>query len=240
MQGCRPNSILGLNRLWAWSIGLLLPVHCFGQVVFTEPSRTWSVGYDIPDLQDPPVTFQIVVADSAILQITDIRVGLRLQGTTPGAGFASEMFVSLNKDLGASAILLNQVGLSTVDAVGFGYDGWNVSFQDSAANSDVHVGLLESGVLSGDWEPDGRLLPEDTLRPYMLSALLGGAGDGTWYLNVADLAPGGDMRLIEWSITLSGFTSQSFVPEGSTWASGVAVVLLGGAWVLHRRIRSGI
>jgi hypothetical protein len=155
MQGCRPNSILGLTQLGAWAIGLLLPVHCFGQVVFTEPPRTWSVGYDIPDLQDPPVTFQIVIADSAILQITDIQVGLRLQGTTPGAGFASEMFVSLNKDLGASAILLNQVGLSAVDAVGFGYDGWNVRFQDSAANSDVHVGLLESGVLSGDWEPDG-------------------------------------------------------------------------------------
>lgn len=240
MQGCRPNPILGLTQLGAWAIGLLMPVHCFGQVVFTEPPRTWSVGYDIPDLQDPPVTFQIVIADSAILQITDIQVGLRLQGTTPGAGFASEMFVSLNKDLGASAILLNQVGLSAVDAVGFGYDGWNVRFQDSAVNSDVHVGLLESGVLSGDWQPDGRLRPEDTSRPSMLASLFGGPGNGLWYLNVADLAPGGKMRLIEWSITLVGYTPQSFVPEGSTWVSGVAVLLLGGVWVLHRRIRSGI
>ncbi len=207
-------------------------------VVITEPARTYAVGYDLADLANPGAVFQQTITDSAILSLTDVRVGLHLVGRGPG-GFASEMVVSLNKDLSVTSLLLNRVGVTSGNALGFGYEGWNVSLADGAAGGDIHAASLVSGVLTGEFAPDGRTSPTSALRPAQLGLFAGGTGNGAWYLSVADLAAGGTMRLESWSLTLTGENGLVEVPEASTWAAGLALALLGGyGWRRRTSFRS--
>lgn len=210
-------SALALGLVSAWPIAI------------TEPARTFLVGVDIDDLLNPPVSFLQTITDSAITSITKVEVGLKLVGRSYG-GFASEMFVSLNKDLDATVNLLNRVGVSSTDMIGAFYDGWDVTFSDDASNGDIHLTSLASGVLTGAWQPDGRVLREDTLRPMLLNQFVGLAGNGDWRLNVADLGIGGTMRLESWSLTLSG-EAPGAVPDAPLTGPllGVAFLSLLGA-----------
>lgn len=179
-----------------------------------EAVRTYAVGVDLLDLQDPPKVFAAEVSDSRILDITEVRVGLNLVGGSPGSGFASEMFVSLNKDFSATAVLLNKVGVTLANGAGFGYDGWDVTFGDQATLGDVHTLDWPSGVLTGEVQPDGRLVPESSARPARLDVFNGSVANGTWRLSVADLHLGGTMRLKSWSLTLVGKTNRAPVFVG--------------------------
>lgn len=199
--------------------------------VITEPARVYTVGYTLEDFQDPPALFVQTISDSSILQLTEVRVGLNLVGATGGGGFAGEIFVSLTKDLGASAVLLNRVGVTSSDTVGFGYDGWDVVLRDAAVAGDIHAASLSVGVLKGEWEPDGRLDATTEARLGMLQVFVGQAGNGEWSLNVADLDYGGIMRLESWSLTLTGLTEANAVPE-ATGLGGVGVGFLAIAWKL--------
>jgi hypothetical protein len=201
------------------------------QTTLTESTRVFTVGTDIGDIQDPPLTFLQTVSDSAIVSLTRVEVGLHLVGTTPGSGFASEMYVSLNKDLGQSSVLLNQVGITLGDPVGQGYDGWNITLRDDAINGDVHGAILGSGTLTGIWAPDGRTEATSSSRPATLSLFNNDAGNGAWRLVVADLAPGGTMRLESWSLTLTGYTA---VPEPASVTALTGLGLLAVA-VIRRR-----
>lgn len=178
--------------------------------------------------------FSQTITTSQIVQLTEVKLGLNLAGNPVGNGFASDMFVSLNLNFGnQTAILLNQVGLSGSDPLGASYDGWNVTFQDSAANGDIHIGLpagLDT-LLTGIWQPDGRTLPGNTERPNLLGVFNGSTGNGDWHLTLADLAPGGAMRLESWSLTLTGAP----VPEPETYAVVAGAALLGfAAWRRNR------
>lgn len=189
--------------------------------LITEPIRTFVVGTDLADVTDPPMSLLQTIMDSAILSLTEVRVGLNLVGLEEGSGFASEMFVSLNKDLSVTSVLLNQVGRTDGDPLGFGYNGWNVAFRDGATGGDVHEASLVSGVLTGEFEPDGRANATGVLRPLLLNVFNSGPGNGDWRLSIGDLEAGGTMRIESWSLTLTGDTE---VPEAGTWA---AVVTLG-------------
>lgn len=229
---CRPALLV--IGLWATAVSAAL---------ITEPVRTFTVGSDIPDLQDPPLSFLGTVNDSAILSLTDVVVGLHLVGNSTGEGFASDMFVSLIKSpvggpisgVDPSAILLNRAGISSTDSTGFGYDGWDVAFQNGAAGGDVHLVNHAGGVLTGTYEADGRSgdPATDPASMFLLDVFDTGAGNGDWRINVADLAASGTMRLQSWSLTLTGLT---FVPEPSTYATGLAMIgLVGARWWRQRR-----
>ncbi len=108
---------------WVWLRGVVwgvLPwvaaVRMQGQVL-VEEVRTFTVGTTLGDVQDPPATFGVTVGDSAVQVLTGVKVGLRLVGAPQG--FASEMVVMLTKDLAATSVLLNRVGVG----VGRGH-GW--------------------------------------------------------------------------------------------------------------------
>jgi hypothetical protein len=201
--------------------------------LITEPTRSFAVGSDIADIQNPPLSFLQSVTDSAIVSLTRVDVGLHLVGTAPGLGFASEMYVALHKDLDRTSILLNRVGVSSTDLTGAGYDGWDVTFSDSALR-DIHLAALDSGVLDGAWAPDGRSNPAGSIRSQMLSNFVGGSGNGDWRLAIADLEQGGTMRLESWSLSLSGYTSA--VPEPSTAFAGFGAIAMLGlfAWRNNR------
>ena len=199
-----------------------------------EPTRTFTVGTDIADIQDPTVSFLQTVTDSAIVSLTKVEVGLVLVSRGAG-GFASEMFVSLNKDLGASASLLNRVGVTGSDPVGHSYDGWDVTFSDGAANGDIHTSVLSSGIQSGIWQPDGRIFATDTARLLQLGIFNGGTGNGAWRLNIADLAAGGTMRLESWSLKFTGSDGVAAVPEPAGIAAAAGLGLLGFALWRRRK-----
>jgi hypothetical protein len=206
--------------------------------VITE-SYTFNVGSTAGDIPDSgSTTFSQIVSASQIVQLTEVRVTLDLKGTSAAPGFASDMFVSLNRDLGTqTAVLLNQVGVTGSDLVGFDYNGWNVVFKDSAANGDVHLGVptAPATTLTGDWQPDGRLSPSGSSRTMLLDVFNSAAANSTWYLHVADLASSGTMTLNSWTLSFTGDTSSS-VPEPQHFAAFAGASLLGFALV-RRSIR---
>ncbi len=53
-------------------------------VVVTEPTRTFTVGYDLDDIVNPGAVFHETITDSAIVSLTDVRVGLHLIGRGVG------------------------------------------------------------------------------------------------------------------------------------------------------------
>ena len=210
----------------------------------TETYTPTLVPTAIADNQPVLTSFFHSVTTSAILSLSEVTITFELRGTTPGNGWASDMFASfLRSPVGVaptvsdpSAVLLNRVGVTSGDPVGFGYDGWQITLRDSAA-SDIHDESVISGVLTGTFQPDGRIDPTDTLRPGMLGAFIGGAGNGDWRLNLGDLAAGGTMQLVSWSFTLTGEGPIAPVPEAGTWAAGLGVAALAGAtwWRARRR-----
>lgn len=203
-------------------------------VVVTEPTRTFTVGYDLTDIVNPGAVFHETITDSAIVSLTDVRVGLHLTGRGAG-GFAAEMFVSLNQDLSVTSVLLNRVGVSGGNPFGFGYDGWNVDLADAGAGGDIHAASLVSGVLTGEFAPDGRTSATSGERLALLGLFNGRLGNGDWYLNVADLAAGGTMRLESWSLTLTGDNGVAEVPESGSDAAGWLTAFVVGVSALWTR-----
>lgn len=198
------------------------------QVIITE-NYNFPVGAPGGNIPDTGLSagFSQTLSGSQIHTLTAVRVSLNLTGTTTGGGWAGDLFVSLNRDLGSqTAILLNQVGVTGSNPAGFGYDGWNVTFRDDAA-ADIHTVVHGSGILTGTYQPDGRLAPTDSLRPAPLSQFDGLAGNGTWHLNLADLSFGGTMTLQSWELELVG----AAVPEPEAIAAFAGLALLGwGVW----------
>jgi len=201
--------------------------------VLVERVRTFAVGQTLGDVEDPPRVFTGAVSGTGIVSLTGVKVGLRLVGAPEG--FASEMVVMLTKDLQRTSVLLNQVGVGVGSGlgavVGYGYNGWDVTFADGAAAGDVHGLSLSNGVLTGEVAPDGRVSPTDTARPGMLAVMIGLPGDGVWHLSVADLGVGGTMRLESWSVTLTGVVPE---PGASAVAMGMGLVAFAG-WLCWRR-----
>ena len=225
------------------TVSALLALGTAHAALVTEVYGPSVVNLDIPDNQPVLTSFLESISGSTITQLTEVTISFDLRGTSAGAGFASDIFASLIKSpVGVaptggdpSAILLNGVGISGGDPVGFSYDGWNVTLSDTAA-SDIHLEAVLSGVLTGTYQPDGRTGATDTLRPALLSAFIGGTGNGDWRFNVGDLADGGTMKLVNWTLTLTGDNSLAAVPEASTWAAvlGLAAVT-GASWWRARR-----
>lgn len=227
----------------------LLAAGSASAALVTETYTPTIVTTTIADNQPVLTSFLLSINSSAILSLSEVTISFELRGTTPGYGWASDMFASLLKSPVAtaptigdpSAVLLNRVGITDTDPVGFGYDGWNITLRDQAPVgdppvTDIHGASLVSGVLTGSFQPDGRIGPTDTLRPALLSAFNGGSGNGDWRFNLGDLSAGGTMQLVSWSLTLVGEDTVSAVPEASTWAAGLAFAGAGAAqWWRSRR-----
>ena len=241
------GEVWGMNRRGRGMVGL---VWACGWVMAAAPvavgqsmigfSKSYSVGTTLGDVEDPPRVFEAIVNGSGIARLTEVKVGLKLVGASSGGGFASEMVVMLTKDLTRTSVLVNQVGVGVgsgaTSVIGYGYDGWDVTFADNAVRGDVHGYDVGSGVMTGEIAPDGRAAPGDVLRPWTLSVMNDLTGDGRWCLSVADLGVGGVMRLESWSLMMKGWTP---VPEPEVWAGVTAVGLVGWGLVRRHRKASG-
>lgn len=211
---------------------VILATTLTGQAQVTYDSGVLPGG-SIPD-NGSPALFSQTISGSGIASIAQVQVQISITGNPVGQGWAGDIVASLNYNYGSqTAVLLNQPGVSGGSAAGFGYDGWTVTISDGLAGGDIHLGqpTVPDTILTGIWEPDGRLNPTDTLRPAMLSVFNGLPGDGTWSLSLSDVSPGGTMALNSWSIQIKA------VPEpGSTM---LALCGLMGVLAARRRLFSG-
>ena len=229
------------HRLFCVSaIALLTASSAYGQIFLSE-TYTFPVVSPSGIVPDDvgSIAFSETISGSQISNLTDVLVTISLSGALPGQGWAGDMYVSLNRDLGSqTAVLLNQVGVTASNAAGSSGNGWSITFQNGAPNGDIHFAIpaAPATIVTGTWQPDGRLNPTASDRPAGLGVFVGGTGNATWYLNLADLAPGGSMTLNSWSLTLEG---TSPVPEPAEsvlcFAIGLSVFAL-----THRRTRSKI
>src|SRR5688572_11567413 len=147
-------------------------------------SVTWNSGFAggglIPDgnatgWSDTRTVTMTGVPDTIVL---DVNVRLNISG-----GYNGDLYAYLVHSSGF-AILLNRSGKTGSDAFGYGDAGYNVTFDDGAANGNIHMyqGVLNpnGGALTGTWAPDGRnvnpALVTDANTP---TTTLAGAFNGT-------------------------------------------------------------
>jgi hypothetical protein len=165
--------------------------------------------------------------------ISGISVWIDLKGTGAGA-WDGDYYLTLVHGNGF-AVLLNRVGRAPGSLEGYSDSGFaHVTFQDDAANGDVHVYrvTLEGnqatpilGTLSGTWAPDGRNVSPDsvlssTARTALLSSFLGSDASGPWTLSISDCSTGGTATLSSWGLQIT------VVPEPAAGPLAIALVLL--------------
>ena len=155
--------------------------------------------------------------------ITDVNVSFTLSG-----GYNGDLYAFLSHSTGFS-VLLNRVGRTSTDSFGYGDAGFNVTFDDSAANGDIHNYQTVSGYLpligNGDsWSPDGRnvnpaLALDTNSRTHLLNQFNGTNPNGDWTLFVADLSSGEQSMVVGWGLNVTA------VPEPSSLCLGVIGLL---------------
>ena len=186
---------------------------------------------DIPDGDLSGVASVQQVTTTGTL-VTDVDVTFTLAGDS---AFNGDFYAYIEHD-GIAAVLLNSVGRTGSDSLGYADAGFTaVRFDDQAAE-DVHTYRLTLapvgfGALTGTWQPDGRTaLPGTALDTHARTALLSGFNgvnpNGSWTLFVADSSAGGTAQLTSWSLAITA------VPEplelGGFTAAGLA------AWAVWR------
>ncbi|MGE3309575.1 MAG: hypothetical protein AB7O66_06350 [Limisphaerales bacterium] len=200
----------------------------------------------VPDGNDSGIVSTIQIPNPG-RTILDVNVTLTLAGE-PGGGWNGDLYVYLAHS-GALSVLANRPGVTGANPFGYGDNGLaQVTFDDDGAQGDFHEYQIALNAgdsdfpISGTFEPDARLtdpaqvLPGDP-RSAFLSGFNGLDPAGEWRLFVADLSPGGELRLASWAIEIvTGDVVP--IPETGTGLAmaGCVTLLLGlGPWLARRR-----
>ena len=185
----------------------------------------------IPDGQATGMsdTEMLTFSNPLFASITNVQVVLTIAG-----GFNGDLYGYLMHDNGF-AVLLNRVGRTAGNPVGYANGGMNVTL--SVAGNDVHnyqafSPTMNGGEVTGTWAPDGRYVdPQSVLATDEPTALLGSFNgtdpNGSWTLFLADLDFGQQSTLVQWGVIISA------VPEPST----LALMGLGGFTLGMRLLR---
>jgi subtilisin-like proprotein convertase family protein len=157
--------------------------------------------------------------------IGNLQVDMNISGTYNG-----DLYAYLTHGSGF-VVLLNRVGSTASDNLGYGDGGMNVTF--SASAPDIHdyrqtlfgnASTALSGPLTGTWGPDGRAVSPLSVtdadpRTSLLSSFQGQDANGQWTLFVADVSGGDLHQLNSWGLELNA-------PSASVPDSGNTAVLL--------------
>jgi len=224
------------KRIFAGLTGILLlgGGAAFGQTTLTN---NFSVNATIPDGSTNGVSSTQNLNFGSVPQfgtITSIQVNLNISG-----GFNGDYYGYLEHNGVGFAVLLNRVGVTSGNSVGYADSGMNITFSDSGP--DIHTYQMEvnpaGGALTGTWGPDGRTTDPMTVldtdaRTALLSSFIGEDPSGEWTLFLADLDFGEQGQLVSWGLVITA------VPEPTT----MVLILLGAGGMIgtrrfHRRRR---
>jgi subtilisin-like proprotein convertase family protein len=123
-------------------------------------------------------------------------------------GYNGDLYVTLEHGTNF-VVLLNRAGRTSLNDAGYGDSGFNITFDDSALNGDVHFYRTHLNPLGGDllgtWQPDGRdvdpdLSDETISRTTTLNSFLQSDPNGEWSLSVIDAVQPDRATLVSWGL----------------------------------------
>jgi subtilisin-like proprotein convertase family protein len=211
-------------------LGLLTTVTLATAQTFVTNSFPLSPNAAIPQADPSGVAEYFNVTGLGGL-VTNVQVNLDITG-----GFNGTLYAYLAGPQGQLAVLLNRVGVTGSNPVGYGDAGFDITLDGQAVNNIHSYGSGYSvngmGQVTGTWAADGRNIdpqsPGSAFDSALPSANLGlfdgTEGNGMWTLFIADMVPGGGTATLN-SVELIIMT----VPEPQTWAmlgGGLALVWL--------------
>lgn len=203
----RDLRVRALCPLWLLGLSVASASTAQAGLVFTQ---TFTVGKNIADLGELADVRTVSFSGGVI---DDVTVGLRIDSVSALNPAASgDYYAALGHGTGY-AVLLNRIGKANAAAwdTGSGHGGLDVTFNDAAANGDIHLAPFDANsdappALTGAWAPDGRIADPglaSSSRTATLSRFNGLAPGGAWELLLADDSAGGAGRLVSWSLSLS-------------------------------------
>jgi len=194
----------------------------------------FTVNTAIPD--NDPAGLQDTQTLSGFLSTIDfVEVRLSFSAAPSDYAFNGDYYVTLQHDSGF-AVLLNRVGRTSTDALGYDDNGFNIAF--TLTGDDVHLyrDLTPSydvnGALIGMWGVDGRNVDPDLVldtspRTSTLASFNGLDPNGNWTVFVADMNQNGNATFVSWGVNVT------VVPEPSV----MVLLTLGMLLVLPLAIR---
>jgi subtilisin-like proprotein convertase family protein len=218
-----------MNRL-IMTVGVALAAQgAWGQISYTNGTSA-----AIPD--GNPVGYTESIDVSGLNgAIGDVAITLDVTG-----GFNGDLYAYLLSPDSTMAVLLNRVGLSESNPVGYGDSGFQITLDGSLAGTsaaDIHNYQTVSGYsLSGTtWAADGRNIDPNSIGAVFDTASrtagldiyngMNGSGlNGTWTLFIADLSGGGGTATLNQAIL-----TITTVPEPQAWmmmGGGLATLIL--------------
>ena len=223
-----------------FSIKPLVPLVLLASLLGSAPAAVvfnWTGPQTIFDNDASGVSFNFTVSDYPVA-ITEVSLALDISG-----GFNGDLYAYLSHGDGF-AVLLNRVGRTAANELGYSNPGLAVTLSGSAL-TDLHLYQANSpsyngnGQLTGLWGADGRDLDPDSsgaafdaaTRDAPLSVFNGLNPNGDWTLFFADVSLGGIATLNSLSVNVTA------VPEPKATVVVVAIVLLGLGWLRQLQIR---
>jgi subtilisin-like proprotein convertase family protein len=183
----------------------------------TSQTNTFSaVNQSVPDGNASGLS-DVHIISSPINELSRVRVKLRIAGEFNGDlyGYLRQITPTATN----FCILLNRPGRTASDPFGYDDMGFDITFDEAAANGDVHlyrnvVTPVFGSPLIGVWRPDGRnVLPDlvtaSSPRTATLGAFTGSPAAGEWTLFLADVESGGTNMLVSWSLEFTGVSAPS-------------------------------
>jgi subtilisin-like proprotein convertase family protein len=192
-------------------VGLLLGLSsAFGQSQVTVTNSFKSINAVIPDASNIGLDDTRNVTLPGLGSITDLKVNLTVAG-----GFNGDLYCYLRHESGF-VVLLNRPGRSAANDLGSEQPGMKVSFSQDAFR-DIHTcqnSCPLNAAVAGEWAPDGRQADprqclQNSPRNSSLASFAGLNPNGKWTLFLADMNPGSQATLVEWSLVITA-TPRSF------------------------------
>ena len=231
MVGFAINSVPHTN--WKKSILAMAFMVCTGGAVVAQTTTnvTFTVNQAIPDGDPSGLASTQTLIFSSIPNFSDLTITLNITG-----GFNGDYYAYLVNNTGGFAVLLNRVGKTASNPVGYSDSGFSITLSDASPNN-IHTYQTVSdpggGTLTGTWAPDGRNVdPSVVTDTSPISATPSSFSSertpsGTWTLLLADLDYGEQGTLQKWTLTVTAISELSRVSRWLSWewdfASGCAV-----------------